>query len=122
MFQFQFAWKGLGRAARQHRCLVCDALFLLAVVAGAALIAYGFDVFPNGSSAPGQQKLVHLQEALALASLFCGGLLALAWRVFVAEQRAVARQIGAARAARERAMRDMLTSLPYGQSFSHARG
>jgi len=111
---FRFGWPSLERAARHHRCLLCDALFLAATIAGAMLIVCTFDVFPSALVLPGHEQLARTQQALALAVVFCGGLLTLAWRVFLAQQREVARRIDIEQVARERALRDLLTGLPYG--------
>jgi diguanylate cyclase (GGDEF)-like protein len=105
-------------------------------MAVATLIAYEYDIFPNAPGVPIQERLIETDEALALATLLCIGLLGLSWRFLLTQRREVARRIAAEGRARKIAMQDSLTGLanrrkfgqeiqaalaaPPGSDFSHA--
>ena len=79
------------RTLRRHRTTIWESILLLAVMAIAALIAYQYDIFPNPPGVPTQEYVIESDEALALATLLCLGLLALSWHFLLLQRREVAR-------------------------------
>jgi hypothetical protein len=61
----------------RYRAIIWDGILLLALMAIATLIAYEYDIFPNSAGVPEQEHVIETDEALALATLLCLGLLAL---------------------------------------------
>jgi hypothetical protein len=100
------------RTLRRYRTTIWESVLLLVVMAIAALIAYQYDVFPNPPGVPTQEYAIEPDEALALATLLCLGLLALSWHFLLMQRREVARRMEAEQRARELAMQDALTGLP----------
>src|SRR5262249_15596035 len=64
-----------------------------------------------------QEHVIELDEALALGTLLCLGLLVLSWRFLVSQRREVARRVAAEKRARELAMQDALTGLANRRRF-----
>ena len=106
------------RTLRRYRTTIWEGILLLAVMVVAALIAYEYDIFPNPPGVPTQEYVIEADEALALATLLCLGLLALSWHFLLLQRREVARRIEAERRAHELAMQDALTGLPYRRRFN----
>src|SRR5262249_60330473 len=100
------------RTLRRHRTTIWESILLLAAMAIAALIAYQYDIFPNPPGVPTLEYVIESDEALALATLLCLGLLALSWHFLLLQRREVARRIAAEQCARELAMQDPPTALP----------
>src|SRR5215813_11835653 len=100
------AMSAVMRALRRHRTTIWEGVLLLAVMAIAALIAYQYDIFPNPPGVPTQEYVIEPDEALALATLLCLGLLALSWHFLLLQRHEVARRIAAEQHARELAMQD----------------
>src|SRR5262249_47807754 len=105
------------RTLRRHRTTIWESILLLAAMAIAALIAYQYDIFPNPPGVPTQEYVIESDEALALATLLCLGLLALSWHFLLLQRHEVARRIAPERHARELAMQDALTGLPNRRLF-----
>ena len=109
--------KTVRRAIRRHRNLFPEAVLLLACMTVAAWIAYEYDIFPNTPGVPIQEHVIELDEALALGTLLCLGLLVLSWRFLLSQRREVARRVAAEKRARELAMQDALTGLANRRRF-----
>jgi diguanylate cyclase (GGDEF)-like protein len=105
------------RTLRRYRTTIWESALLLALMVVAALIAYEFDIFPNPPGVPTQEHVIEADEALALATLLCLGLLALSWHFLLLQRREVTRRIEAERHAHELAMQDALTGLPNRRRF-----
>jgi len=105
------------RTLRRYRTTIWESALLLALMVVAALIAYDFDIFPNPPGVPTQEHVIEADEALALATLLCLGLLALSWHFLLLQRREVTRRIEAERHAHELAMQDALTGLPNRRRF-----
>ena len=80
------------RTLRRYRTTIWEGILLLAVMVVAALIAYEYDIFPNPPGVPTQEYVIEANEALALATLLCLGLLALSWHFLLLQRREVARR------------------------------
>ncbi len=80
---------------RRYRITVREGLLLLAFMGVAALIAYEYDIFPNPPGVPTQDYTIEPDEAFALATLLCVGLLVLSWRFLLVQWREVAQRIAA---------------------------
>jgi len=83
------------RTLRRYRTTIWESVLLLAVMVVAALIAYEYDIFPNPPSVPTQEHVIEADEALALSTLLCLGLLALSWHFLLLRRCEVARRIKA---------------------------
>jgi diguanylate cyclase (GGDEF)-like protein len=102
---------------RRYRTIVWDGVLLLALMIIATLIAYAYDIFPNPPGVPEQEHVIETDEAFALATLLCLGLLALSWRFLRLQRREVARRVAAEQRAHDLAMQDVLTGLPNRRRF-----
>ena len=105
------------RTIRRYRATAADAAFLLALMAVATLVAFEYDIFSNPPGGPTREKTIELDEALALATLLCVGLLILSWRFLFSQRRELARRMQAEHRARELAFQDTLTGLPNRRRF-----
>lgn len=92
-------------------------IFLAALLVVSVWVTYEYNVFPKSPSVPTQEHVIELDEALALGTLACIGLLAISWRLLIAKQREVARRTDAERRAHELAHRDVLTGVANRREF-----
>jgi len=109
--------EGLKHTTIRHRLTLQESVLLLAFMAVATLIAFEYDIFPNAPGAPAREHVIELDEALALGTLLCVGLLVLSWRFLRSQRREVARRVAAEKHAGELAMQDALTGLANRRRF-----
>jgi hypothetical protein len=85
---------------RRHRRMYLDGFMLLLFMVFAMVIACKYDIFSPVSVAIQQENSIDLDEGLALAALFCAGLLMPLWRVLLSQRHEVIRRIAAEHVAR----------------------
>jgi diguanylate cyclase (GGDEF)-like protein len=100
-------------AIRRNRPVVQGGSLLAAIIAFAAYVAYEYTIFSPLSTTLQHEKIIDLDEVLALTVLFCVGLLVLTWRLVLSERREVARRVSA----EHRSHHDFLTGLANRRQF-----
>jgi len=113
-------WPAIRSFVSRHRYSIKDLTLLAAVMAVAAYVAWGVDVFVHEGELSPHDALIELDEMGLLGALLCLGLLLFGWRRYVEQKREIARRMAAEAVARELAYQDVLTGLPNRRQFDEA--